>query len=317
MAVPLVQLTRSAPTAGPLRPSPPPARKPGVAQGEGPGRAQLRAPQEPDARARAPHGVRGGALPQRRRVLGAQGRHVHDPGRRLHPELRLLRRRPRHARRRSTRWSRCAWPRRSSAMGLRARGDHLGRPRRPARRRRLGLRRLHHRDHGAGCPRPRSRCSSPTSRARSGRSASCSRRGPTSTTTTSRPPSGSTSWPAPAAGTSARCELLAQRPAHGARRARPRPASSSAWARSGTRSLVVHAGPPRGATSTSSRSASTSARPTSHLPVARYYTPDEFAELREIGLAMGFRTCSRARSPGRRYHAWEQVARRRRRSAAR
>ena len=26
-----------------------------------------------------------------------------------------------------------------------------------------------------------------------------------------------------------------------------------------------------------------------HLPVARYYTPDEFAELREIGLAMGFR----------------------------
>ena len=26
----------------------------------------------------------------------------------------------------------------------------------------------------------------------------------------------------------------------------------------------------------------------SHLPVARYYTPDEFAELREIGLALGF-----------------------------
>ena len=36
-----------------------------------------------------------------------------------------------------------------------------------------------------------------------------------------------------------------------------------------------------------------------HLPVARYYTPDEFAELREIGQAMGSPTCNRARSPAR------------------
>ena len=37
------------------------------------------------------HRLRGGALPQRRRVLGLGHRHVHDPGRHLHPGLRLLR----------------------------------------------------------------------------------------------------------------------------------------------------------------------------------------------------------------------------------
>jgi lipoate synthase len=37
-----------------------------------------------------------------------------------------------------------------------------------------------------------------------------------------------------------------------------------------------------------------------HLPIARYYTPAEFAELGDIGMDLGFTPCSRARSLGRR-----------------
>ena len=45
------------------------------------------------------HGVRGGRLPEYRRVLGQEARHLHDHGRHLHPRLRLLQRQDRHARR--------------------------------------------------------------------------------------------------------------------------------------------------------------------------------------------------------------------------
>jgi lipoic acid synthetase len=45
----------------------------------------------------------------------------------------------------------------------------------------------------------------------------------------------------------------------------------------------------------------------SHLPVARYYTPDEFAELREIGLNMGFTHVQASPLTRSSYHAWEQV----------
>ena len=45
------------------------------------------------------HGVRGGRLPQYRRVLGEEARHLHDHGRHLHARLRLLQRQDRHARR--------------------------------------------------------------------------------------------------------------------------------------------------------------------------------------------------------------------------
>ena len=93
VAAPLVQLTRSAPSA----PQPASCPQAFLAQGQGARRAQLRAHQGPDAGARPPHGLRRGPLPQHRRMLGAQGRDLHDPGRRLHPELRLLRGRPRHA----------------------------------------------------------------------------------------------------------------------------------------------------------------------------------------------------------------------------
>jgi lipoic acid synthetase len=46
----------------------------------------------------------------------------------------------------------------------------------------------------------------------------------------------------------------------------------------------------------------------SHLPVARYYTPDEFAELRDLGLAMGFSHVQASPLTRSSYHAWEQAA---------
>jgi lipoic acid synthetase len=44
-----------------------------------------------------------------------------------------------------------------------------------------------------------------------------------------------------------------------------------------------------------------------HLPVARYYTPDEFAELRDIGLAMGFTHVQSSPLTRSSYHAWDQA----------
>lgn len=46
-----------------------------------------------------------------------------------------------------------------------------------------------------------------------------------------------------------------------------------------------------------------------HLPVSRYYTPDEFADLRKIGLTMGFRHVEAGPLVRSSYHAWEQVQR--------
>jgi lipoyl synthase len=45
----------------------------------------------------------------------------------------------------------------------------------------------------------------------------------------------------------------------------------------------------------------------SHMPVARYYSPDEFAELRDIGLSMGFSHVQSSPLTRSSYHAWEQV----------
>jgi lipoic acid synthetase len=44
-----------------------------------------------------------------------------------------------------------------------------------------------------------------------------------------------------------------------------------------------------------------------HLPVARYYTPEEFAELREIGQRMGFAHVEASPLTRSSYHAWAQV----------
>jgi lipoic acid synthetase len=44
-----------------------------------------------------------------------------------------------------------------------------------------------------------------------------------------------------------------------------------------------------------------------HLPVARFYTPAEFADLRRAGLAMGYRHVESGPLVRSSYHAWEQV----------
>ena len=46
-----------------------------------------------------------------------------------------------------------------------------------------------------------------------------------------------------------------------------------------------------------------------HLPIARYYAPDEFAELKRIGLTMGYRHVESGPLVRSSYHAWEQVER--------
>jgi lipoyl synthase len=47
----------------------------------------------------------------------------------------------------------------------------------------------------------------------------------------------------------------------------------------------------------------------SHLPVARYYTPEEFAELARLGREMGFRHVESGPIVRSSYHAWEQAQR--------
>jgi len=46
-----------------------------------------------------------------------------------------------------------------------------------------------------------------------------------------------------------------------------------------------------------------------HMPVARYYTPDEFAELARIGNELGFRHTESGPLVRSSYHAWEQAER--------
>jgi lipoic acid synthetase len=49
-------------------------------------------------------------------------------------------------------------------------------------------------------------------------------------------------------------------------------------------------------------------RPTNgHLPVARYYTPEEFAELHDIGTRLGFTHVQASPLTRSSYHAWEQA----------
>jgi lipoic acid synthetase len=46
-----------------------------------------------------------------------------------------------------------------------------------------------------------------------------------------------------------------------------------------------------------------------HLAIARYYEPDEFAELAEIGRSMGFRHVEAGPLVRSSYHAWDQAKR--------
>jgi len=48
---------------------------------------------------------------------------------------------------------------------------------------------------------------------------------------------------------------------------------------------------------------------TNHLPVARYYTPEEFAELARFGRALGYLHVEAGPLVRSSYHAWEQVDR--------
>ena len=117
-------------------------------------------------KARGPaHGLPGGGLPERRRVLGARHRHVHDPRRHLHAPLRLLQRQDRQAD--VERPARAAARRAlGGADGAAPRGDHERRPRRPARLRRLRLRAGSSARSACRRRSARSRCSHPTSAAR-------------------------------------------------------------------------------------------------------------------------------------------------------
>ena len=45
----------------------------------------------------------------------------------------------------------------------------------------------------------------------------------------------------------------------------------------------------------------------SHMPVARYYSPDEFGELRDIGVSLGFTHVQASPLTRSSYHAWEQA----------
>ena len=135
--------SREGPSAG--QSSPPQAR---LDPGEGAHAPGL--PRDPGADAREPprHRLRGGGLPQHRRVLVAAPCHHDDHGRDLHPRLLLLQRGHRPAgaaRRRRAGAGRC---RGGAARVAPRRGDERG-PRRPAGRRRRALR-AHHPRHPRG-----------------------------------------------------------------------------------------------------------------------------------------------------------------------
>ena len=78
--------------AGPMPRGSVPLAEAAVAEGPGPRRSHLSPPEAGDRGGQPAHRVRGGQLPERRRVLGARYRHLHDPRRRLHAPLRLLQR---------------------------------------------------------------------------------------------------------------------------------------------------------------------------------------------------------------------------------
>ena len=100
------------------RPDTPVLRKPRLDPGEGAGvLAAVRRDARDRARARPRHRVRGGGLPQHRRVLGRAPRHHDDHGRHLHARLRLLQRQDRTARRARCGGARRTWRTRWRSSG--------------------------------------------------------------------------------------------------------------------------------------------------------------------------------------------------------
>ena len=148
--------TESRGDLAPRRRSPAPPR---VDEGA---RAERRRPllrrQEADPRREPEHRLRGGALPEHRRVLGQGHGDVPDPRRHVHARLPLLLRQLGQARARA-RPARAAAPRAGGgADGPEARRRHLGRPRRRRRPRRRPLRRHDPGAEGEAARTARSRC---------------------------------------------------------------------------------------------------------------------------------------------------------------
>ena len=141
----------------------PQARHAGAAQagldpGEGAGvLAAVRRDARDPARARPRHGVRGGRLPQHRRVLGGAARHHDDHGRYLHARVCVLQRQDRAAGRARCRRAGERGAGRGEA-GARSYRHHVGRPGRPGRRRGRAFRRHHPSHSRADAERRRSRC---------------------------------------------------------------------------------------------------------------------------------------------------------------
>ena len=290
------------------RAEPLPERKPSWLKVKAPGGAELPAAQAADARARPPHGLRGSALPERRRVLGARHRHVHDPGRRLHPELRATAPSPTDGRRSttSTEPERVAKPRSrrcSCSTSCITSVDRDDLPDFGACIFAETIRQIH----DAHARDARSRCSSPISRA-------------TRTAIRDRARGAARDLqPQHRDGAAAVQEVPARRPVRArdgdlphreaprAATSPPRRASSSAWARR---------------TRKSSRSCSDLRevdvdiltlgqylRPSDdHIPLDRYVTPEEFRQLRTRSAWRWASGTSRAGPLVRSsYHAWEQV----------
>ena len=122
------------------RPDSPSCASPTGSASRRPGSPVFRETTDDRARARPRHGLRGGRLPEHRRMLVEEARHLHDHGRHLHARLRLLQRAHRAARR--ARSERAGEGRRRRRQARpRACRHHLGRPRRSRRRRRRAFRR--------------------------------------------------------------------------------------------------------------------------------------------------------------------------------
>ena len=124
-------------------------------------------------------------MPERRRLLGPRHRDVHDPRRHVHAAVRLLQREDRQA---DVERPARAGPRRAlgRAHGAAPRGHHERRPRRPARLRRVRVRRRHPPDPPPGAALPGRGADPRLPRRRRCRSRRSSPSGPTSSTTTSR-----------------------------------------------------------------------------------------------------------------------------------
>ena len=123
MAVVLDLLNRTPGRATPRKrtgPDQPVLRKPDWIRVKAPGSPQWAETSRIVRENKPRHRLRGGGLPEYRRVLGEEARHLHDHGRHLHAGLRLLQREDRPAAARSIRTSRRAspTPSRSSAWRM-------------------------------------------------------------------------------------------------------------------------------------------------------------------------------------------------------